>query len=100
LQGEYGRKRGAGLVPDEAAVVATAQLCKIPGELVRNAIESMSEAHTLGRGMLRRVEHPSLGTEVLPYSPHRQHWADRVAPMPGLEVGQDNAEVLAVRWGW
>jgi len=37
---------------------------------------------------------------VLPYSPHRQHWADRVAPMPGLEVGQDNAEVLAVRWGW
>ena len=78
---------------DKATVVATAKRYKIPCAPVRNAIEVMNDAHMHERGMLQRVEHPSLGTVVLPNSPLRLHGADRVAPVPSPGLGAHNAAV-------
>jgi crotonobetainyl-CoA:carnitine CoA-transferase CaiB-like acyl-CoA transferase len=57
----------------------------------------MNDAHMHERGMLQRVEHPSLGSVVLPNSPLRLHGADRVEPVPSPRLGQHNAEVYG---GW
>jgi len=82
---------------DKAEVVATAKRYRIPCAPVRNAIEVMNDAHMHERGMLQRVEHPSLGTVVLPNSPLRLHGADRVAPVPSPGLGAHNE---AVYGGW
>jgi crotonobetainyl-CoA:carnitine CoA-transferase CaiB-like acyl-CoA transferase len=81
----------------KAEVVAIAKRYKIPCAPVRNAIEVMNDAHMHERGMLQRVEHPSLGPVVLPNSPLRLHGADRVEPVPSPGLGQHNAEVYG---GW
>jgi CoA:oxalate CoA-transferase len=78
-------------------VVAAAKRYKIPCAPVRNPVEVMNDAHMHERGMLQRVEHPSLGPVVLPNSPLRLHGADRVEPVPSPSLGQHNAEIYG---GW
>jgi crotonobetainyl-CoA:carnitine CoA-transferase CaiB-like acyl-CoA transferase len=77
----------------KAEAVAAAKRFKVPSAPVRNAIEVMNDAHMHERGMLQRVEHPSLGEVVLPNSPLRLHGADRVAPVPSPGLGQHNQDV-------
>ena len=74
-------------------VAAIAKRYRIPAAPVRNAIEVMNDAHMHERGMLERIEHPSLGPIVVPNSPLRLHGAERVEPVPSPGLGQHNGAV-------
>jgi CoA:oxalate CoA-transferase len=78
---------------DKAEVVATAKRYKIPVAAVRNAVEVMNDAHMHERGMLERVDHPSLGSVILPNSPLRLHGSERVQTAPSPLLGQHNMDV-------
>ncbi len=78
---------------DKAEVAAVAKRLKIPVAPVRNAVEVMNDPHMHGRGMLQRIDHPSLGPIVVPNSPLRLHGADRVEPVPSPSLGQHNREI-------
>ncbi len=77
----------------KAEVVAAAKRYKIPVAAVRNAVEVMNDPHMHERGMLERVQHPSLGEIIAPNTPLRLHGADRVAPVPSPSLGQHNQDV-------
>jgi CoA:oxalate CoA-transferase len=77
----------------KAEVVAAAKRYKIPVAAVRNAVEVMNDPHMHERGMLQRIDHPSLGSIIVPNSPLRLHGADRVEPVPSPSLGQHNLEV-------
>jgi CoA:oxalate CoA-transferase len=64
---------------------------------VRNAVEVMHDPHMHERGMLERVDHPSLGAVILPNSPLRLHGSDRVETMPSPLLGQHNMDIYG---GW
>jgi crotonobetainyl-CoA:carnitine CoA-transferase CaiB-like acyl-CoA transferase len=78
---------------DKAEIVAVAKRLKIPIAPVRNAVEVMNDPHMHERGMLQRIDHPSLGSIVVPNSPLRLHGADRVEPVPSPSLGQHNREI-------
>ena len=78
-------------------VVATAKRYKIPVAAVRNAVEVMNDPHMHERGMLQRIDHPSLGSIIVPNSPLRLHGADRVEPIASPSLGQHNRDVYG---GW
>jgi CoA:oxalate CoA-transferase len=78
-------------------VAAVAKRYKIPAAAVRNAVEVMNDPHMHERGMLQRIEHPSLGSIIVPNSPLRLHGSDRVEPLPSPSLGQHNPEVYG---GW
>jgi crotonobetainyl-CoA:carnitine CoA-transferase CaiB-like acyl-CoA transferase len=77
----------------KAEVVAVAKRYKIPVAPVRNPVEVMNDPHMHERGMLQRVDHPSLGPVILPNSPLRLHGSDRVEPIPSPLLGQHNMDV-------
>jgi CoA:oxalate CoA-transferase len=77
----------------KAEVAAVAKRYKIPAAAVRNPVEVMNDPHMHERGMLQRIDHPSLGPVILPNSPLRLHGSDRVEPVPSPLLGQHNAEV-------
>jgi crotonobetainyl-CoA:carnitine CoA-transferase CaiB-like acyl-CoA transferase len=62
----------------------------IPCAPVREVAEVVSDPHMHERGMLQRVEHPTLGTVVMPNSPLRLHGADALAFQPAPALGADN----------
>jgi CoA:oxalate CoA-transferase len=74
-------------------VAAAAKRYRIPAAPVRNAAEVMNDAHMHERGMLQRIDHPSLGSIVVPNSPLRLHGSDRVEPVPSPSLGQHNLDV-------
>ncbi len=74
-------------------VAATAKHYKIPCAPVRNPVEVMNDRHMHERGMLERIDHPSLGPIVVPNSPLRLHGADRVPTEPSPKLGQHNLEI-------
>jgi CoA:oxalate CoA-transferase len=78
-------------------VAAAAKRYKIPVAAVRNAVEVMNDPHMHERGMLQRIDHPSLGSIIVPNSPLRLHGSDRVEPIPSPSLGQHNLDVYA---GW
>jgi CoA:oxalate CoA-transferase len=67
--------------------------CRVPSAPVRDLREVMYDPHMHQRGMLETIEHPELGTIVVPTSPLRYHGADKVATTPSPRVGQHNSEV-------
>jgi crotonobetainyl-CoA:carnitine CoA-transferase CaiB-like acyl-CoA transferase len=81
----------------KAEVVAAAKRYRIPAAPVRNAIEVMNDPHMHERGMLQRIDHPSLGPIIVPNSPLRLHGSERVEPVPSPSLGQHNADVYG---GW
>jgi CoA:oxalate CoA-transferase len=78
-------------------VAAAAKRYKVPCAPVRNAVDVMNDPHMHQRGMLQRIQHPSLGEIVVPNSPLRLHGADRVPPVPSPKLGEHNVEVYC---GW
>jgi CoA:oxalate CoA-transferase len=82
---------------DKAEVVAAAKRYRIPAAAVRNAVEVMNDRHMHERGMLQRIEHPSLGPIIVPNSPLRLHGSDSVEPLPSPSLGQHNLDVYG---GW
>jgi CoA:oxalate CoA-transferase len=77
---------------DKTEVVAAAKRCKVPVAAVRNAVEVINP-HMHERGMLQRIDHPSLGSVILPNSPLRLHGSDRVQPVASPTLGQHNLDV-------
>jgi crotonobetainyl-CoA:carnitine CoA-transferase CaiB-like acyl-CoA transferase len=80
-------------------VAAIAKRYRIPSAPVRNAVEVMNDAHMHERGMLQRIDHPSLGPIVVPNTPLRLHGADPVDPIPSPKLGQHNLEVYGTWLG-
>jgi len=78
---------------EKMAVVAACKRFKIPAAPVRNAVEVMNDAHMHQRGMLERIDHPSLGPIVVPNSPLRLHGAARVPAIPSPRLGEHNQEI-------
>ncbi len=78
-------------------VAAISKRYKIPAAAVRNAVEVMNDPHMHQRGMLQRIDHPSLGSIIVPNSPLRLHGSDPVAPIPSPSLGQHNLDVYG---GW
>jgi crotonobetainyl-CoA:carnitine CoA-transferase CaiB-like acyl-CoA transferase len=81
----------------KSEVAAVAKHYKIPAAAVRNAVEVMNDPHMHARGMLQRIDHPSLGSIIVPNSPLRLHGSDRVEPLPSPSLGQHNQDVYG---GW
>jgi crotonobetainyl-CoA:carnitine CoA-transferase CaiB-like acyl-CoA transferase len=78
-------------------VMALMRRHRIPSAPVRNLREVMNDPHMHQRGMLETIDHPELGSIVVPTSPLRYHGADKVATTPSPSVGEHNAEVFG---GW
>ena len=78
---------------DKMSVVAACKKDKIPCAPVRNAVEVMNDRHMHERGMLERIDHPSLGPIIVPNSPLRLHGADRISPVPSPRLGEHNMAV-------
>jgi crotonobetainyl-CoA:carnitine CoA-transferase CaiB-like acyl-CoA transferase len=78
---------------DKMEVVAVAKKYRVPAAPVRNAVEVMNDPHMHQRGMLQRIDHPSLGPIIVPNTPLRLHGADPVQPIPSPRLGQHNQEV-------
>jgi crotonobetainyl-CoA:carnitine CoA-transferase CaiB-like acyl-CoA transferase len=74
-------------------VAAAAKRYRIPVAPVRNPVEVMNDPHMHERGMLQRIDHPALGSVVLPNSPLRLHGADPVDPVPSPSLGQHNDQI-------
>lgn len=81
----------------KAEVFAAARRHRIPCAPVRTAPEVMHDPHMHERGMLERIDHPELGSIIVPTTPLRLHGADRVATVPSPTIGQHNDEVYG---GW
>lgn len=77
----------------KAEVAAAAKRHRVPCAPVRNAVEVMHDPHMHERGMLQRMDHPSLGSVILPNSPLRLHGAEQVTAAPSPGLGQHNREV-------
>jgi len=78
-------------------VVAATKRYKIPAAAVRNAVEVMNDSHMHERGMLQRIEHPSLGPIIVPNSPLRLHGSTQIDPVPRASLGQHNLDIYG---GW
>jgi crotonobetainyl-CoA:carnitine CoA-transferase CaiB-like acyl-CoA transferase len=74
-------------------VAAICKRYKIPSAPVRNAVEVMNDPHMHERGMLQKIDHPSLGEIIVPNSPLRLHGAESVPPIPSPRLGQDNDDI-------
>jgi CoA:oxalate CoA-transferase len=76
-----------------AEVFAATKRTRVPSAPVRDLVEVMNDAGMHGRGMLERIDHPDLGSIVIPTSPLRFHGADRVTTTPSPFLGQHNDEI-------
>jgi crotonobetainyl-CoA:carnitine CoA-transferase CaiB-like acyl-CoA transferase len=73
--------------------VAIARKFRIPCSPVRDVSEVMHDPHMHERGMLETIEHPDLGTVVLPTTPLRLHGAGVAPAEPSPRLGQHNDEI-------
>ena len=98
---EHGGDRGAGHRldhrPRQRRRSSRRRNATIPCAPVRNAVEVMNDPHMHERGMLQRIEHPSLGPIVIPNSPLRLHGAGPGEAGAEPALGQHNLEVYD---GW
>jgi CoA:oxalate CoA-transferase len=78
-----------------AELQALAQAHHFPCAPVRDLGEVVEDPHMHERGMLHRVEHPQLGSVVLPHSPLRFAGVDPLPLEREPALGQHTAEVLA-----
>jgi crotonobetainyl-CoA:carnitine CoA-transferase CaiB-like acyl-CoA transferase len=79
------------------SVFAAARQYRIPCAPVRTVPEVMHDPHMHERGMLEEIDHPDLGSVIVPTTPLRLHGADRVKSVPSPKLGQHNREVYH---GW
>ncbi|NPD21495.1 CaiB/BaiF CoA transferase family protein [Alterinioella nitratireducens] len=75
------------------ALVAVLRAQRIPYAPVREIDEVVNDAHMHARGTLRRVDHPDLGTVVLPAGPMIFPGSEGVELVPSKGLGADNAVV-------
>jgi CoA:oxalate CoA-transferase len=70
---------------------------RVPCAPVRDLGEVVTDPHLHARGMLQTVEHPELGTIVVPHSPLRFEGEERLPIEPAPALGEHNEDVLC---GW
>jgi crotonobetainyl-CoA:carnitine CoA-transferase CaiB-like acyl-CoA transferase len=70
---------------------------RVPCAPVRDLGEVVADPHLHARGMLQSVEHPELGTIVVPHSPLRFDGEERLPIEPAPALGEHNEDVLC---GW
>ncbi len=75
-------------------ITETLRAHQVPSAAVRELPEVVEDVHMHERGMLHRLEHPELGSVVMPHSPLRFHGEARVELVPSPELGQHSREVL------
>jgi len=78
-----------------AEIFAMSRAHRFPAAPVRPLIEVVADPVMHERGMLRRFEHPVLGSVVLPASPVRFEDSEMPATRPEPALGQDQEAVLA-----
>ena len=78
-------------------VFARTKALRIPCAPVRTAPEVMHDPHMHERGMLEEIDHPELGSIVVPTSPLRLHGLGKAPAGPSPRIGQHNAEIYG---GW
>ncbi|MBC7938577.1 MAG: CoA transferase [Chitinophagaceae bacterium] len=81
----------SGLSKDE--VFQAARRAHLPAAPVRGLDEIVNDPHLIERGMLQRLEHPDLGSVVLPTTPLRLSDAPPPTLQPSPRLGQHNAQV-------
>ncbi|HJM92628.1 MAG: CoA transferase [Alphaproteobacteria bacterium] len=62
---------------------------------MRELTEVVEDVHMHQRGMLHRMDHPELGSVILPHSPLRFHGEERIELVASPGLGQHTREVLA-----
>ncbi|WP_231493216.1 CaiB/BaiF CoA transferase family protein [Paracoccus pantotrophus] len=67
---------------------------RIPHAPVREIDEVVNDVHMHARGTLQRIEHPELGSVVLPTGPMMFADTDRTELQPSKAVGADNSHVF------
>jgi crotonobetainyl-CoA:carnitine CoA-transferase CaiB-like acyl-CoA transferase len=70
---------------------------RVPCAPVRDLGEVVADPHLHERGMLHEIEHPELGTIVVPHSPLRFDGEERLPIEPAPSLGEHNEDVLC---GW
>jgi CoA:oxalate CoA-transferase len=78
-------------------VFAAARRAHLPAAPVRGLHEVVNDPHLHERGMLQRVDHPDLGSVVLPTTPLRLDGAPPPRLQPSPRLGQHNADIYG---GW
>lgn len=68
---------------------------RIPHAPVREIDEVVNDPHMHARGTLRRIEHPELGSVVLPTGPMMFADTERTELQPSKAIGADNNDVFA-----
>jgi len=82
-------------------VVAQKMLdASVPCAPVRDLAEVMEDRNMHARGMLQRINHPDLGSVVLPHSPMRYEGSLLQALEPSHPLGADNDKVMASFLGY
>ena len=75
-------------------VFAVARRAHLPAAPVRQLDDVINDPHLHARGMLQRIDHPDLGSVVLPTTPLRLSGAPPPALRPSPRLGQHNEEVF------
>jgi crotonobetainyl-CoA:carnitine CoA-transferase CaiB-like acyl-CoA transferase len=70
---------------------------RIPSAPVRDLTEVMEDRHMHERGMLEWIDHPELGSIVVPTTPLRLHGLPTVPTVPSPSLGEHNNEIYG---GW
>jgi crotonobetainyl-CoA:carnitine CoA-transferase CaiB-like acyl-CoA transferase len=76
-------------------VTETLRAHQVPSAAVRELTEVVEDVHMHERGMLQRLDHPELGSVVLPHSPLRFHGEERLELVASPGLGQHTSEILA-----
>lgn len=71
----------------------------VPAAPVRDLDEVVNDPHMHARGMLTRVEHPELGSLVLPSSPLLLHGVPHPQRRESAKLGEHNAEIFGGELG-
>jgi crotonobetainyl-CoA:carnitine CoA-transferase CaiB-like acyl-CoA transferase len=74
-------------------VLETLQASGVPSAAVRNVEEVLADSHLHDRGMLRNVEHRTLGDITLPGSPVNIAFGDTRTPRMDPELGTSNEDI-------
>jgi CoA:oxalate CoA-transferase len=82
------------------AVAQMLVAASVPCAPVRELSEVMVDENMHARGSLEWVDHPSLGSVVLPRSPLRFEGSALPAIQPSHELGADNSEILTKQLGY
>jgi crotonobetainyl-CoA:carnitine CoA-transferase CaiB-like acyl-CoA transferase len=82
---------------DRETAFAKLRAAKVPVSRVRDLAELVDDPHLHERGAIVRIDHPSLGSVVVPNSPLRFRGTPLATIEPSPDLGADNDEVFG-KW--